>query len=587
MLAALVERLDRPVTFVVGKGGVGKTTTAGALALALADGGQQTRLVSTDPAHSIADLFLHPLPEGAGVSPCSHRLILEELDAEAVARGRLGSLEPALRQIIERGTYLDEEDAATLVGGAIPGLDEVGAALRLVALAGGTERVVVDTAPTGHTLRLLDIEATVLTWIEVFDAMAAKADAVASALLRASFRLEGEAELDRLADEMAAFTSMLAHSDFLVVTGPGSVVRAETGRLVDALLDRGLRIASTVAADRPGAEADVLVSVRPGIAGCAALREWWAEAGELPARVARPAPTAGRPQAARRTDPVGPIPAPLDRGLVAFAGKGGVGKTTCAAALAVRVAQDGPVTLIGADPAGSLADVVAGEVAGLTVVEMDAETELARLRDRFQEEVHYAFEAMGLDHAARLDREVMESLWGAAPPGLDELVAVSRLAGDTEAGTGRMVLDTAPTGHFLRLMAMPELALDWVHRIMRVLLRYQAMGGVDAPAGALLRLAKQLRALRARLSDASRTSIVVVTVDEPLVRAETARLVTRLRERHLPVGAVLVNRFDGEPGTAPHEGIPADVPVLRAPRTSEPVGRDALLAFSRTWTQTP
>jgi arsenite/tail-anchored protein-transporting ATPase len=117
---------------------------------------------------------------------------------------------------------------------------------------------------------------------------------------------------------------------------------------------------------------------------------------------------------------------------------------------------------------------------------------------------------------------------GAAPPGLDELVAVGACC-RTRARGARVVLDTAPTGHFLRLVAMPGEALDWTHRIMRVLLKYRALGGLDAPGGPLLRLAKRLRALRERLADPARTAIVVVTLDEPLVAAETGRLIERLR----------------------------------------------------------
>jgi arsenite/tail-anchored protein-transporting ATPase len=569
----LLERLGRPTTFVVGKGGVGKTTTAGALALALADSGLDTHLLSTDPAHSVGDLFEEPAGPEPVASQCSGRLVLEEVDAQGWARMRLESLRPALLEIIDGGTYLDPEDAESLLGGALPGLDEIGAALRIVALARSGTRLVVDTAPTGHTLRMLESEATVSGWLDVFDAMAAKADTVASALLRRPVRLHAEEELRRLADDMDAFSVVLQETDFLVVTGPGAVVGAETERLVGALRRRRLTVVATVAMARPGAVADVLMPVRPALSGCAALREWWrAGAGGAPA--VTPDRAAAAPahdgSAASVLDPI------LDRGLVVFAGKGGVGKTTCASALAVRLAEGGPVALLGADPAGSLADVVGGPVPGLTVLETDAASEFERLKERYREEVDAVFAAAGLDRAAAMDQAIIESLWNAAPPGVDEIMAVARLADDVPAGT-RIVLDTAPTGHFLRLVAMPGVALDWTHRIMRILLKYRAVGGLDAPAGPLIRLAKRFRALRERLADPSRTAIVVVTLEEPLVRAETGRLLERLRQLDLPAAAVVVNRADH--GTAAAH----DLPTFRAPTVPEPTGPDALRAFTRAW----
>jgi anion-transporting ArsA/GET3 family ATPase len=135
-------------------------------------------------------------------------------------------------------------------------------------------------------------------------------------------------------------------------------------------------------------------------------------------------------------------------------------------------------------------------------------------------------------------------------------------------------------------MAMPDLALDWVHRIMRILLKYRAVGGLDAQAGALLRLAKQLRALRARLSDPSRTSIVVVTVEEPLVGAETRRLLDSLRQFDLPTTALVVNRWQaGEAPAAPtaRSLVRRELPVFHAPLVAEPTGTDALAAFLRSW----
>jgi arsenite/tail-anchored protein-transporting ATPase len=581
----LLERLGRPITFVVGKGGVGKTTTAGGLALALADQGVRTHLLSTDPAHSLADLFQQALPGGPTESRCTDRLTLEELDAQGRARDYLTAIEPALRQIIDRGTYLDREDADTLLGAALPALHEIGAALRIGELAGQGVRLIVDTAPTGHALRLLDAEATVLSWIEVFEAMAAKADAVASALVGRSVRMSGEAALTRLADEMGRFTRSLRAADFVIVAGAGVVEKAETERLQGALRQRELRVAATVAMDRPGADADVLLPVRPGLGGCDDLRAWWADRAS-PAAGGGPEPSGRRPSASPapldRDRGGDPLPPPLDRGLLVFAGKGGVGKTTCAAAVAVRLAADGPVTVVGADPAGSLHDVIAGGLDGLSIRESDADAEMERWKERYRGDVEQIFAAAGLDHSARLDRQVIESLWAVAPPGVDELMAIARLAEEAPSGE-RMVLDPAPTGHFLELVAMPELALDWTHRLMRILVKYRALGPLDSPGGPLLRLARRLRALAERLSDPSRTAIWVVTVDEPMIRAETGRLIERLAEMRLPVAGVVVNRVRAGAGEPPTQARAAGLPVFRAPAVEEPVGASALLAFYEAW----
>ena len=139
-----------------GKGGVGKTTCAAAAALTLArqHPARSFLLVSTDPAHSLADCF-------AGCPPVEN-LALRELDPQESLDRFKARHEEHLRTIALRGTFLDQADVAQLLDLSVPGLDEVMALLEIVAWV-KEERyacIVVDTAPAGHTLRLLGASGT-------------------------------------------------------------------------------------------------------------------------------------------------------------------------------------------------------------------------------------------------------------------------------------------------------------------------------------------------------------------------------------------------------------------------------------------
>ena len=605
---------------VVGKGGVGKTTTAGALALALADrSGERVHLVSTDPAHSLGHLFEQDLSSGTPVpSACAPDLVLEEVDAPARGRAWFEDVGAAVADVVERGTYLDEEDVRGLLGSSVPGMDEIMAALRLVELAEAQviRRIVVDTAPTGHLLRLLDSADVLDGWAEALASMAKKAGVVATSLARRQIRLAGEEVLGELERSVASFRDdVVGPADFVVVTRPGTVVAAETERLTAELTRRGLRVVAIVAGIEEG-EADVdapvptrtdgaplvRVSWREEPTGCDALRRWGTEqepVGGLetgpPPSAAAPAPTAPRTV----PPPVVPAPAPsraahalpraLDRSLLLFAGKGGVGKSTCAAACAVRRAASRPTLLLSTDPAGSLADVLgAGAEAAsalpsaLTVRQVEAEKEFARFKEEYRARIEDVFRGLGMEHRNALDRRVMASLLQMAPSGLDEIFALDALL--DALGEGRdVILDGAPTGHFLRLMEMPELAASWTRGVIRALLKYRVALGLDDVAERLLRLARNLRHLVTRLGDASSTGVVVVTTAGALPVAETRRLLARLDESALPVAAVIHNRYSaGSPRDT--VGGHRDVPVIRAPRlAAPPVGVDALRTFVSLW----
>ncbi len=117
----------------------------------------------------------------------------------------------------------------------------------------------------------------------------------------------------------------------------------------------------------------------------------------------------------------------------------------------------------------------------------------------------------------------MRDLLALAPPGVDELFALSVLGDALADGRfARIVVDPAPTGHLLRLLEMPAIALDWTHRLMRLMLKYRDVVGLGDAAAELLDFAKRTRALDGLLHDRERAGVMLVTLDEPVVRARDA-----------------------------------------------------------------
>jgi arsenite-transporting ATPase len=301
--------------------------------------------------------------------------------------------------------------------------------------------------------------------------------------------------------------------------------------------------------------------------------------------------------------------APPGLRLLFFGGKGGVGKTTCSTAVALALArrrQGARILLLSTDPAHSLADVlrvplgdderpVAG-VPGLVARELDAGGEFARWRERHGGEVDRAVGALATEGSG------VEDLLDFTPPGLDELIAVSSLLDavfreEGEPARDLVIVDTAPTGHALRLLEMPELALSWDRFLLSLLLKYrEAMGLGDLAAG-LVDLSRSLKRLQALLRDPGRARFVVVTRAAELPRRETARLLSSLRRLKIAVPAVVVNAVP--PSGCSRCGEPA-LPALRLPRVVRercaiieapatfppPRGAEDLATWAQDWTMT-
>jgi arsenite-transporting ATPase len=610
---ALLARLPR-VTLVLGKGGVGKTTVASGIAALFAARGEHTVIVTTDPAGTLADAVERPDARRAAAipSPLREHLDLWVIDAASARAAFLDRWRETIATILDRGTYLDREDIDGMVDAALPGADEIFALLSLGELLdqkeGAYARIVIDTAPTGHTLRLLQLPATFAALIALLDRMQDKHRFMVRAL---THRYRSDV-VDRFLDEMRGRVERLravltdTRAGAVLVTRDEPVVQAETMRYASALRETGIGIVATIfnshdqsrpsAAERAvGGPTYTLPRVAPpvGVEAMAELLSLMRELADGPASVSLTEPfrkrswATGGQSASFNPSQV----AALARTLTIVAGKGGVGKTTVATAIAIACADQGRRTLlVSTDPAPSIADALdlpigdeatpVPDVPALFARQMDATAAFARLRDEYRERIDAVFESLvarGLDAAQ--DRAIVRDLLSLAPAGIDEVYAMSVLADVIEENAYDFVIvDPAPTGHLLRLLDMPELALDWAHRLMRLVLKYKEVAPLAEAGEGLLQFSRLTRALDALLHDPARCAVIEVSLDEPLVRGETERLAAELTIRHLAVSAIIWNRSSTPP-------FPLNLPAvaqLRTP-TAPVVGAEALREWISLW----
>lgn len=620
---------DRPFfTFVGGKGGVGKTTCAAVLALASART-RRTLLVTTDPASSLsAALDVDVGSEPAPVRGATH-LYAASLDASRAFDRWLAPRRDLLATIALRGTYLDDEDVARLLKLSLPGIDEVIGLLEITRMAGppssrrgagdarmSFDAVIVDTAPTGHTLRLLAAPALLGRVAGVLDSLQAHHRTVVAALRGAYQGDAADALIVELEREGTALAAMLREPDRSAVswvTLPEPMALEETSDALASLAAAGIHVRrlivnrltppdnELVPPKRPrrqgeivqpmpqGREADCewcearrrfearalapIASRFPGLAlmalpelpreprGVAALRRAgtvlrpWTRLPSTPP-IAHRVRASGHAAAGRRT---ATRPADLledDVRWLLFGGKGGVGKSTCAAATALDLAGADPdrrVLLLSMDPAHSLGDVfgarlgdrvqaVPGGPRNLRVREIDAAAEMTRFRTKYVAAVDEAFARIA--RTAGGDQAAFRDLIDLAPPGIDEVIAVADVAEALTESQRRydvIVTDTAPTGHALRLLQTPAVLREWTQALMAILLKYREIVGAGTLASLLVQLSKRLRGLQAILADPAQARFVVVTRAAALPAAESASLIASLRSLGIAVQAVVVN----------------------------------------------
>jgi arsenite-transporting ATPase len=245
----------------------------------------------------------------------------------------------------------------------------------------------------------------------------------------------------------------------------------------------------------------------------------------------------------------------VSRKIVIFGGKGGVGKTTAAAAFALALARANPgekLLVFSTDPAHSLSDSFNGEIgeSNLDKMEIDPGKWFEELKQRYRSWTDELFDSLagGSRMEIKFDREAMRELVELTPPGIDEIAAlgtISDLLDEERYHT--IVLDTAPTGHLIRFLELPQVALSWIRTFMKLLLKYKNVLRANQVAEELVALSKSIKKVLALLTDSERCEFVGVAIPERMSFEETLDLAKSLEKLKVPLSKLLIN------GVAPAE----------------------------------
>lgn len=570
--------------FFTGKGGVGKTSLACATAVALADAGRRVLLVSTDPASNLGQVLGEEVsPEIAPVAAVANLSAVNVDPQAAAATYRERVIAPVRDALPEAAIAQMTEQLSGACTVEIAAFDAFTRLLVDPERTADFDHIAFDTAPTGHTLRLLQLPAAWSGFIEEspdgasclgplsgLEAQRAQYAAAVEALGdpgRTTLTLVARPDRAALAEAARTSAELAAlgiRSQRLVVNGvfraadPGDALAVAMERRQDAAL-------AALPAGLDNLPREAVALCPHNLVGIDALRTLVRE--EATAAEAAPhAPALGRyPTLAELVDEV----EAGGHGLVMVMGKGGVGKTTVAAAVAAELAARGhAVHLSTTDPAAHVADV-AGEIAGLTVSRIDPKAETTR----YVEHVLRA-KGKGLDADGR--KLLEEDLRSPCTEEVAVFHAFSRVV--REAARGFVVLDTAPTGHTLLL-------LDQTGAYHREVVRNTKLGPERVTTPLM------------RLQDPAYTRLLVVTLPETTPVLEAAALQADLGRASIAPFAWVVNQSLA--AAAPSDPLlatraAAEHPLIEAVErehaervvllpmvAEEPVGAERLLALAR------
>jgi arsenite/tail-anchored protein-transporting ATPase len=519
-----------PFLFFTGKGGVGKTTLSCAAAVRLAREGRRVLLVSTDPASNIGHVFGQDVGSAAAPIDTVEGLRALEIDPQAAANGYRERVVGPVRDTLPAEVVASiEEQLSGACTTEIAAFDEFTALLTDATVTGSYDHVIFDTAPTGHTIRLLQLPGAWTGFIETnpdgasclgplagldkqrqkyADAVAALADPRRTRMVLVARAQAGSlTEAARTHAELAATGLSEQH---LVVNGVLPAAGSADDPLAASLHHReqaALAAMPEVLQTLPLDEIELKGFSLVGVEALSALLDGseidpGSPVEELEHRDGLPGPGALIDQIAD-----------AGHGLVMTMGKGGVGKTTMAAAIAVALAERGlPVHLTTSDPAAHLTETLAGSLPQLEVSRIDPQAETLAYSRHVLETKGKGLDGEG---SAMLEEDLRS-------PCTEEIAVFQAFSRRIrEAARKVVVMDTAPTGHTLML-------LDATGSYHRDVTRHSVPG---------LRVTTPMM----QLQDPDRTKVILVTLPETTPVLEAARLQEDLLRAGIRPWAWIIN----------------------------------------------
>ena len=517
--------------FFTGKGGVGKTSLSCATGLALADAGKHVLIVSTDPASNLDEVLGVALNQSPTAVPGAPNLWALNIDPEASAQAYRERMVAPYRGLLPEAAIRSmEEQFSGACTVEIAAFDEFSKLLGDSTATQAFDHVIFDTAPTGHTLRLLTLPSA---WDEFISSSTGGASCLGPLAGLEKQKKLYAATVARLSNphettvilvsrpERASLREAERTRAELIALGVSNLQRVINGVFIaqapgDAIADAMSQRAAVALAEMPvglaalpGATIEFLPK---GTVGLEALRAM-AHPQELPLPLEGSLPSMADLPAGLKSyiDAL----ADIGHGVIMTMGKGGVGKTSVAAAIAFNLAQRGfPVTLSTTDPAAHVAATAEEGTMGLTVTRIDPDQEVRLYTEEVLAKASKSLDAAGL---AMLEEDLRS-------PCTEEIAVFRAFARTVDQGKGGfVVLDTAPTGHTILLLD----AAEAYHR------------EVERTQG---EIPEAVKALLPRLRDKDFTHVFVVTLPEATPVHEAARLQSDLRRAGIEPYAWVINQ---------------------------------------------